>query len=478
MLTEQVIRDGSLRSDPNGFTFDLRLPWYRALTLSSVEGLEVRLNGESVASESLRLSLDGKTYALRDLPPLHDHWWYVADPAEVRVPRPGGLAPGEHELDVTIAVRIPYIVESGHPLVMRERCVKTQTTNGASPRATGLPWLGVTLYSFTPDFHAGRYTFDDLIVRAAELGLGPGLEVIGFQSFRDFPHVSSDTEKRFRRLVDEHGWELSCLDGNVDIAVRADRLLDEDELVEYMDAQLATAGRLGFPVLRIQNAATPVVVERLLPTAERLDVKLGMEIHAPETVESPWVLALRELYERLDSPYLGFIPDFGASTRGISPSVFETFRAKGVSEELLDAIAGRWDELGEREFEAHEEIGNLIRLAHSMGAGDHAVNLAVFAVGIHGHQDPQAWREILPHVVHVHGKFFDIGSDGREPVVPLEELLDVLVDGGYRGCVSSEYEGWHWNTQPDAFDMVARQQALCRGALARYETAVLEGERR
>jgi hypothetical protein len=27
---------------------------------------------------------------------------------------------------VTIALRIPYIVESGHPLVMRERCVKRE----------------------------------------------------------------------------------------------------------------------------------------------------------------------------------------------------------------------------------------------------------------------------------------------------------------------------------------------------------------
>jgi Xylose isomerase-like TIM barrel len=332
------------------------------------------------------------------------------------------------------------------------------------------PRLGVTIYSFTRDFHAGRYTFEDLIVRAAELGLGPGLEVIGFQSFRNFPRVSDEDATRFLRLVDEHGWELSCLDANVDVAVRADRLLTEDETVEYVQAQLETAGRLGFPVLRIQNQATPRVIERLLPVAERLDVKLGMEIHAPETVRSPWVMALRELYDRLDSPYAGFIPDFGASTRAISPSVFETFRAKGVSDELLDEIAKRWDELGSRDFEAHEEIGNFIGLAHRYGAGDDAVNLAVFAVGIHGHQDPQAWKEILPHVVHVHGKFFDI-RDGVEPVVPVEELLDVLVEGGYTGYVSAEYEGWHWDTQSDAFQMVAEMQALCRRLLDKNAVA-------
>ena len=47
------------------------------------------------------------------------------------------------------------------------------------------PKLGVTLYSFTPEFHAGRYTVEQLIAKAAALDMGPGLEVIGFQSVRD-----------------------------------------------------------------------------------------------------------------------------------------------------------------------------------------------------------------------------------------------------------------------------------------------------
>jgi sugar phosphate isomerase/epimerase len=333
------------------------------------------------------------------------------------------------------------------------------------PRA--LPSLGVTLYSFTRDYHAGRYTLEELVERVARDSLGPGLEIIGFQSFRGFPHMAREDERRFLEAVERHGLELSCLDGNVDVALRSDRFLDESELVSYLEAQIDAAARLGFPVLRIQNQAGPRVVERLLPHAERRGVKLGMEIHAPETVRSPWVLALRELYERLDSPFAGFIPDFGASTRGISPSMVEAFRAKGVSEELLREIQRRWLELDGREFEAHEEIGRFIALARDYGAGDHAVNLAVFAVGIHGHQDPRAWSEIMPSVVHVHGKFFDI-RDGREPVVPLDELVDVLVAGGYRGFISSEYEGWHWDTESDAFEMVARQQAVLRAALDRH----------
>ena len=140
-------------------------------------------------------------------------------------------------------------------------------------------------------------------------------------------------------------------------------------------------------------------------------------------------------------------PTSGPRRGGISPSVFETFRAKGVSEELLDEIAARWDDLGTRQFEAHEEIGNFIALAHSTAPATTRSTSPSSPSGSTDIRIREAWAEILPDVVHVHAKFFDIEDDGREPVVPIEELLDVLVEGGYEGYISSEYEGWHWNTR-------------------------------
>jgi hypothetical protein len=126
MLTDQVIADGSLQSEADGFRFGLRMPWYRALPLSSLEGLEVAIDGEAVPSDALQLTYCEQTFRLADLPPLYDDWWFVADPIVVHAPRE--IDRGEHELDVTIALRIPYIIESGHALVMRERCVKRQAS--------------------------------------------------------------------------------------------------------------------------------------------------------------------------------------------------------------------------------------------------------------------------------------------------------------------------------------------------------------
>ena len=49
--------------------------------------------------------------------------------------------------------------------------------------------LGVTLYSMTNEWLARRFTLEQLLATVAELDLGPGVEMVGFQSLRGFPHV-------------------------------------------------------------------------------------------------------------------------------------------------------------------------------------------------------------------------------------------------------------------------------------------------
>jgi hypothetical protein len=39
--------------------------------------------------------------------------------------------------------------------------------------ATAGPMLGTTLFSFTNPFHARRFSFEDLLRKVAELGVGP-----------------------------------------------------------------------------------------------------------------------------------------------------------------------------------------------------------------------------------------------------------------------------------------------------------------
>ena len=49
------------------------------------------------------------------------------------------------------------------------------------------PQVGVTLYSFTNEWLTRQFELDSLLREVAARGLGPNIEIIGFQSFKEFP---------------------------------------------------------------------------------------------------------------------------------------------------------------------------------------------------------------------------------------------------------------------------------------------------
>lgn len=321
--------------------------------------------------------------------------------------------------------------------------------------------LGTTLYSLTNEYHSRRYSFEELIEKVAELELGPGLEVVGFASFRGFPNISDETATRFREIVARTGLVPTCLDINADVYRDRRREMTLDESVAFHRAQLEAAAKLGFPVARYQWLAGPEAIRRLAPDAERLGVKLGMEIHAPQHVDHPDVLAYREMYAKVGSPYLGFIPDFGSSARAIPPAYFRYFRWRGIPEPVIELAVNIWSEDGEM-FARRKRFLDL-----GGQRGWDPVWLAELSImfGLFSRQPPRDWLEIMPQVVHVHGKFYGVGEDGSDPAIPYEEILPVFVEGGYRGYISSEWEG-HQVCEDDGFAHIARHQAMERRILA------------
>lgn len=48
--------------------------------------------------------------------------------------------------------------------------------------------------------------------------------------------------------------------------------------------------------------------------------------------------------------------------------------------------------------------------------------------------------------------------------MPVRDLVKLLVENGYKGAISSEYEGWHWNYWESPFDIIRAEQAVQRSA--------------
>lgn len=456
MTTSQILSETGLQATRDGLAIDVRLPWYRSLPLAVIDVPGVKIDGVNIPRERLRFELNGRDYALDELPLHEDKTWFVTDSGFVKV---AGIVTGmgrEHEVDVTLAAGIPYV--EGH----FTRMVQQQRKMTVTQNRAGLK-LGSTLYAYSNEFHERKFTFEGLVREVARRNLGPGLEVVGFQSIRGFPNVSDDFAARFKDLIAETGLQPSCLGINADRGVSRIRDRTDAELIDLHASQIRAAAKLGFPVARIQYIATPPVIEAVAPLAEDLGIKLGLEVHAPRHVRHPDVLAFREMYARLNTPYLGFIPDFGASTRNVPPSFLQFFRKQGISEKLIERALEIWHREG---MEPSEKAVMFPEVARSMGEPEPHIQTVSMIYGLFSLQPPRDWLEIMPQVVHIHGKFFDFDDNGDEVAVDYGALLPVFVEGGFDGYMSSEWEGYIWSG-PDGFNKVEQHHALCRKILAK-----------
>lgn len=311
--------------------------------------------------------------------------------------------------------------------------------------------VGVTCHSFTHEYCSFQWSFEDMM-QAASL-LGGGVEIVGPAHHRGFPDVSDEFERAFKSSVERYGLEPTAYGSYADPFTRPDRDLNADELVAYTLRQLKGAVKLGFPVVRLQYFAAPVI-ERLLPYAERHGLKLGYELHAPLTIESDATQRLLAQVRRLSSPSLGLIPDAGIFTRSVPKFRVAGARTRGVPEPLLQRGLELW--------RARATLAQAQAVLTGLGADARTFTALEVFWGSFGQSEPAALAQILPYTIHVHGKFFSI-EDGDEPDVRYAELVDALVRGGYRGWMSSEYEG----PDTDSYAIVQAHQQMVRRYIAK-----------
>lgn len=320
--------------------------------------------------------------------------------------------------------------------------------------------LGATLYAFTNEFLSRQYSFEELLREIARRNLGPGIEVIGFQSIRTFPEVDDAFVDRFKSLVAELALEPRSLAINSDRFLKPGQPIADDVLVEYHKRQMRSAARLGFPIVRYQFATPPELLPELAPYAEDLGIRMGLEVHAPAHANHPLVLRYREAYDRLNSKALGWIPDFGGTAYRIPPSLLNAARERGVPEKLIDLLLDIWPEEGA----PHERAGKLREIATREGFAPEHIQVVSLPFFILSNADPKSWAELVADSFHIHGKFYGVDDDGREEAIDYDTILPIFRDGGFDGTMVSEWEGHAYSTV-DAFDQVERHQQMSRRIL-------------
>jgi sugar phosphate isomerase/epimerase len=341
------------------------------------------------------------------------------------------------------------------------------TISPASVAAPAVPGckirLGLSLYSLTSEWAAGRFDLHGLLDTVADAGIGPGIEIVAAQTMRTYPEVTDEFVREWRNAFDRHGFVPSSFGCNLDMGRRRDRDMTLDEEFEFTATQFHSARALGFPLVRIQSAK-PELIRRLMPLADDLDLTLGWEIHAPLGPNSPKVIKIRKLYDEIGSPRLGFVADFSSTMRRMSPTLLRKLARMGLQPQDLDRLQEIWA----KDTGINERHGEFVEYLHSRGIAPESLgSFARLAFNMHGHIDPAEWADIMPQIVHVHAKFYDIDAGGDEPAIDYPAIVREFVRGDYAGFFSSEWEGHAFADLDDAdpVDLIRRQHALIRRAI-------------
>ncbi len=322
--------------------------------------------------------------------------------------------------------------------------------------------LATSLFSYAYEWNSGKYSLEDLFAKTKEIALGNGIEIIGFQSFKNFPYLSQTQISEVKYLFEKYEFEPVCLGSNTDIAIRRNKHLSIDETVDYLRPQIKAASLLGFPILRVQMTTKPEVLLKLVAFAEKMKVKLGLELHTPYSVDHPSVLVLREMFDKIDSPNLGFIPDMGTCMRSIPEALLSSFKLAGVTDAMIEATKEIWS----KDLPTLQKFGELAQKVSALGATPPQIGRLNMAFSMNGRQPIEMWNEVMHRVIHIHGKFYGFDDNGDEPSIDYATILKTFQIAGYQGYIVSEYEGSAFTDEFSAFDMVEKQHRLFKKILA------------
>ncbi len=317
---------------------------------------------------------------------------------------------------------------------------------------------GISLFSFTKEYCEGTMTFEDCIRTAKEMG-AEGFEVVASQMIPSYPYISDQFLGELKAICSHYDIEAVSYGANMDCGLRYDRCLTEDEMVERAITDIRSANKMGCKVIRQQYLLSPNGLARIAPYAEAYNVKVGIEIHNPETPNTPAIMAYREAIEKSGSSYIGFVPDFGCfATKPNKPHWDEALK-NGASLRLLEMARDmRYDAVPMDEARAK-----------MLEAGAKTVELAILQemyAFLQFKKDCKAeldgLKEIMPYCFHMHGKFHYLFEDLTEASIPYEEILNVIKNSDYDGYIVSEYED---HESGNALLMTARHQKMLKKLL-------------
>ena len=360
--------------------------------------------------------------------------------------------------------------------------------------------LGVSLYSYQDNYYFHRHDLEGCIAAAAGAG-AEGIEIFSDSMIEEWPYISDAFVDRWFGMMDRYGVEPVCLDHFADRAMWKNKQLSDDELFERSVMYIKAAKRLGCSAIRVMHeehireksiAARLVdydMMVKLLPVAAEHGIMLALECHAPTSVDAPYQQKYIELAEKTGIPYVGLQVDFSSYDYCMSSADIVGHVYNGATREILEYVR----EEQRQAYRAGKNLDEEAVAANVRKMKPTELDLMILSKvlpvaeptevrSIGGIMLPhkvdyenfdkkyQTLKEYASKVVYVHGKFYDIDGDGQVDNMDYPKIFDALVQGGYKGYISSEFEGnrrMNMVGWVDEIELVRKHHVLMRKCLGR-----------
>ena len=330
---------------------------------------------------------------------------------------------------------------------------------------------GVSLYSFQEDYLLGKRDLEGCIAGVTQEIGAPGIELLldqmPLQHFYENDREINDADLDFwNGLMDKYKAVPISYSADVFTTMFSNRTLTDRENKMIIAKDMRAAARLGFPVYRtgIFREADLQIFEDLLPLAEELGIQIATEIHTPRGIHTWYTQKWLEIILRTGSRFAGFVPDFAIFTAGMTVSARNLHLRKGAKADILDQI----DQAYRNQVTLSEDD------IRKMGGGE-AELFALQRMNRNIYDNPEWLKEVLPYTRHIHGKLYEMNSEGVDPSIDYENAVRVLVQSNWSGSIASEYEGQRdyydrgCDVYMDPVDQCRRQHDMIKSYVKKYQ---------
>ena len=308
--------------------------------------------------------------------------------------------------------------------------------------------LGISLYSFSTEYIHEKLDFEGVLKKARDMGY-QGVEIVAAQMVPDYPYPTDEWLAECKALLAKYELEPVCWSAYIDMGIRSDRDLTEEEIIQFTVNDLIYAKKAGFPMVRTQHAISPKIFRQMIPFCKELGVKLTIEMHHPHHPEVPVWKEYFDIMKNEGKGILGFVPDF---------SIFQTMPHKLYLDQAV-SFGCRPEKLAEI-VELHRQKADYSVVAN----GDYNEIEKHTAEEMFGKFSAPAkieqLKDILDCAFYMHGKFYYLDNNDHDPCIPFEEIVAEIKRLGYKGYIASEYEGHHFDETIDSEEQLRHFVAL------------------